>query len=51
LIETLAQDLIGEIGAQYPLERIKITVEKPGALPNAECAFVEMEEESLCLGH
>ena len=45
LIDTLAQDLLLAIKTRFPVRKIKILIEKPSAIPDAECAFTEYEQE------
>jgi dihydroneopterin aldolase len=43
LIETLAIDLFKSALSLYPLSQIAITIEKPEAFTDADCAFVNLQ--------
>lgn len=43
LIERLAWEILTELAETIPVEKIKIRIEKPAAIPNARSAAVEME--------
>lgn len=43
LLETYAAVVLEKVLMQYPVEWAAICVRKPGAIPNAACAFVELK--------
>ena len=45
LLETLAGDIMQAIAERFSLAHAWIRIEKPLAIPNARCAFVELEQE------
>lgn len=45
LIESYAFAILRECFRRYPVFSAKVRVRKPGALPNATCAFVEIEQQ------
>jgi dihydroneopterin aldolase len=48
LIETKAQVILDALHTAFPsLTGAKVRIEKPGALPGARCAFVEMYRQFL----
>ncbi len=46
LIETYAYEVLQHLHKNYPITNSKIRVEKPSAIPEATCSFVELERAS-----
>ena len=44
LIETLAKEILDSILKRFDVEEAWVKIKKPGALPDAKCAFVELEK-------
>ena len=43
LMEALAEEVAGLCLSRFPLERIKVRLGKPGAVPDAETVILEIE--------
>jgi dihydroneopterin aldolase len=46
LIETFAHEALELLLSRWPISRAKIRVQKPQALKNTSCAYVEMERKA-----
>lgn len=46
LIEKYATDLVHEVQKKFAIKSVWVRVEKPQAIPEAECAFVEFQQEN-----
>jgi dihydroneopterin aldolase len=54
LLEALAWKIIDEIFAAFPVLSVWIRIKKHGAIPSADCSFIELEryqKELPCAGH
>lgn len=45
LLEGLAFEILQEILARFPVQWASIRIKKPGAIPSAEDAWIELEQE------